>query len=131
MQHRLRQQEEEMRRRQQENTMFLQEQNNDNNPEFRRPHQPPPIFDRPMMGNNGPHNLMDLQMVCQTYLISFLKYWSFKLGLNNGLSDGPQRTILEPSIYISLPNVFPKRIVFIDHLAKKGNDDFMLIYRVT
>jgi proline- and glutamine-rich splicing factor len=65
MQHRLRQQEDKMRRRQQENTMFMQEQNTDSSPsDFRRPLQPP-IFDRPMMGGNGPHNLMDLQMVCQ------------------------------------------------------------------
>lgn len=65
MQHRLRQQEDEMLRRQQENTMFMQEQNTDSSPpDFRRPLQPP-IFDRPMMGGNGPHNLMDLQMVCQ------------------------------------------------------------------
>lgn len=67
MQHRLRQQEDEMRRRQQENTMFMQEQNTDNSPDFRRPLQPPPIFERPMIGNNGPHNLMDLQMVCQPF----------------------------------------------------------------
>lgn len=69
MQHRLRQQEDEMRRRQQENNMFMQEQNTDGTPpDFRRPLQPP-TFDRPMMGGNGPHNLMDLQMVCQYFSI--------------------------------------------------------------
>ena len=89
MQHRLRQQEDEMRRRQQENTMFMQEQNVDSTPpDFRRPLQPPPIFDRPMM--NGPHNLMDLQMVRQFYLfvlieklrlrIVFQRYFQFKKG---------------------------------------------------
>lgn len=68
MQHRLRQQEDEMRRRQQENTMFIQEQNTDpSSSDFRRPLQPPPIFDRPMgMGPpGGPHSLMDLPMVRQ------------------------------------------------------------------
>ena len=66
MQHRLRQQEDDMRRRQQE-TIFIQEQNAESNkPEFRRPLQPPPIFDRPMVSGIGvPHNLMDLPMVCQ------------------------------------------------------------------
>lgn len=52
-----------MRRRQQENNMFIQEQNNDSPQDFRRPLQPP-IFDRPVIGGNGPHNLMDLPMVC-------------------------------------------------------------------
>lgn len=79
MQHRLRQQEEEMRRRQQENNMFLQEQNPEqNSPDFRRPLQPPPIFDRPIGMNAAslPHNLMDLPMVCQT--LSFLYLCSVK-----------------------------------------------------
>jgi len=73
IQHRLRQQEDDMRRRQQE-TVFLQEQNAELNSSesFRRPLQPPPIFDfdRPMAsGINGPHGLMgDLPMVCQFQL---------------------------------------------------------------
>ncbi|KAI9565227.1 hypothetical protein GHT06_009010 [Daphnia sinensis] len=71
MQHRLRQQEEEMRRRQQENNMFMQEQNTDGTPpDFRRTLQPP-TFDRPMMGVNGPHNLMDLQMDNKPFHNSF------------------------------------------------------------
>lgn len=70
MHNRLRQQEDEMRRRQQENNMFIQEQNPDASQDFRRPLQPP-IFDRPIIGGNGPHNLMDLPMVCQHNLPFF------------------------------------------------------------
>ena len=79
IQHRLRQQEDDMRRRQQE-TVFLQEQNAELNSSesFRRPLQPPPIFDfdRPTAsGTNGPHGLMgDLPMVCQFQLFCIASF---------------------------------------------------------
>lgn len=69
IQHRLRQQEDDMRRRQQE-TVFLQEQSAELNSSesFRRPLQPPPIFDfdRPMAsGINGPQLLVSrFQLIC-------------------------------------------------------------------